>query len=72
MLTSLQVFCLSQAVNMWGLPFPSQEANAVDVVVRYAVTKLGFPLDDIIMYGWPIGGYTCSCAAAATPTLELW
>ena len=27
------------------------------MVVRYAVTKLGFPLDDIIMYGWSIGEY---------------
>ena len=38
-----------------GLPFPSQEANAIDVVVRYAVTELGFPFEDIILYAWSIG-----------------
>eukprot|EP00731_Ephydatia_muelleri_P024381 Em0016g652a len=52
-----------------GLPFPSQEASAIDVVVRYAATKLGFALDDIIMYGWSIGGFTCSCAAASYPDI---
>lgn len=41
-----------------GLPFPSQEANAIDVVVRYAVTELGFPFEDIILYAWSIGKYT--------------
>ena len=38
-----------------GLPFPSQEFNAIDVVVRYAVTELGFAFQDIIMYAWSIG-----------------
>ena len=38
-----------------GLPFPLQEFNAVDVVVRYAVTELGFAFQDIIMYAWSIG-----------------
>ncbi len=38
-----------------GLPFPTQELNAVDVVVRYAVTKLGFAFEDIVLYAWSIG-----------------
>lgn len=38
-----------------GLPFPSQEFNAIDVVVRYAVTKLGFAFEDIVLYAWSIG-----------------
>ncbi len=40
-----------------GLPFPSQEFNAIDVVVRYAVTKLGFAFEDIVLYAWSIGKY---------------
>ena len=40
---------------MQGLPFPSQEFNAVDVIVRYAVSELGFAFQDIIMYAWSIG-----------------
>lgn len=52
-----------------GLPFPSQEFNAVDVVVRYAVTELGFAFQDIIMYAWSIGGYTASCAAMSYPDI---
>ena len=38
-----------------GLPFPDQEFNAADVVVRYAVTELGFAFEDIILYAWSIG-----------------
>jgi pimeloyl-ACP methyl ester carboxylesterase len=52
-----------------GLPFPSQEFNAVDVVVRYAVTDLGFAFQDIIVYAWSIGGYTASCAAMSYPDI---
>ena len=38
-----------------GLPFPTQEFNAVDVVVRYLVTEQGFAFEDIIIYAWSIG-----------------
>lgn len=52
-----------------GLPFPSQEFNAVDVVVRYAVTDLGFTFQDIILFAWSIGGYSASCAAMSYPDI---
>ena len=38
-----------------GLPFPSNEFNAVDVVVRYSVSELGFAFEDIILLAWSIG-----------------
>ena len=38
-----------------GLPFPSNEFNAIDVVVRYSVSELGFAFEDIILLAWSIG-----------------
>lgn len=38
-----------------GLPLPAQEFNAIDVVIRYAVSGLGFELEKIILYAWSIG-----------------
>ena len=38
-----------------GLPFPSQESNAIDAVIKYAVCELEFSFEDIIIYGWSIG-----------------
>ncbi|XP_064395904.1 phosphatidylserine lipase ABHD16A-like [Halichondria panicea] len=52
-----------------GLPFPAQELNAIDVVVRYAVTKLGFAFEDIVLYAWSIGGFSASCAAMSYPDI---
>lgn len=42
-------------LSLQGLPLPSQEFNAVDVVVRYAVSGLGFAFEDIILFAWSIG-----------------
>ena len=42
-------------VVIQGAPFPDQEFNAVDVVVRYAITELGFTFQDIIIFAWSIG-----------------
>uniref|UniRef100_A0A8B9REU1 Abhydrolase domain containing 16A n=1 Tax=Astyanax mexicanus TaxID=7994 RepID=A0A8B9REU1_ASTMX len=41
-----------------GVPFPQNEANAMDVVIQFAVHKLGFQLHDIVVYAWSIGGFT--------------
>lgn len=41
-----------------GVPFPQNEANAMDVVVQFAVHRLGFQPQDIILYAWSIGGFT--------------
>lgn len=41
-----------------GVPFPQNEANAMDVVVQFAIHRLGFQPQDIILYAWSIGGFT--------------
>lgn len=40
------------------MPFPQNEANAMDVVIQFAIHKLGFQLSDIVVYAWSIGGFT--------------
>merc|ERR1711976_414414 len=46
-----------------GQPFPSQEQCAIDVVMQYAINKLGFQPYDIILFAWSIGGFSASYAA---------
>lgn len=41
-----------------GVPFPQNEANAMDVVIQFAIHKLGFEITDIVIYAWSIGGFT--------------
>ena len=38
-----------------GLPGPESERNAIEVVLQYAVEKLGFSLSNIVIYAWSIG-----------------
>ncbi|ERE88831.1 abhydrolase domain-containing protein 16A [Cricetulus griseus] len=44
-----------------GVPFPQNEANAMDVVVQFAIHRLGFQPQDIVIYAWSIGGFTGTC-----------
>lgn len=30
----------------------------MDVVIQFAVQKLGFQLSDVVIYAWSIGGFT--------------
>ncbi|CAH2034996.1 unnamed protein product, partial [Iphiclides podalirius] len=53
-----------------GKPFPSQEQNAIDVVMQYAINKLGFRVKDIVLFGWSIGGYTATWAAVNYPEVK--
>uniref|UniRef100_UPI00358EC696 phosphatidylserine lipase ABHD16A isoform X2 n=1 Tax=Myxine glutinosa TaxID=7769 RepID=UPI00358EC696 len=41
-----------------GVPGPQTEANAMDIVVNFALHKLGFSIDRIFIYAWSIGGFT--------------
>ncbi|XP_020668068.3 ABHD16B-like [Pogona vitticeps] len=52
-----------------GQPYPENDANAVDVVIRYAMLRLGFRIQDIILYGWSLGGYAATWAAVTYPLL---
>lgn len=44
--------------SLQGVPFPQNEANAMDVVIQFAIYRLGFQPQDIIIYAWSIGGFT--------------
>ncbi|XP_029440251.1 phosphatidylserine lipase ABHD16A isoform X2 [Rhinatrema bivittatum] len=41
-----------------GVPNPQNEANAMDVVIQYALHHLGFKIEDVVIYAWSIGGFT--------------
>lgn len=49
----------------------------MDVVIQFAIHKLGFQLSDIIVYAWSIGGFTgkqrrspkCVSAGVVGPTM---
>ncbi|XP_051175439.1 phosphatidylserine lipase ABHD16A [Leptopilina boulardi] len=56
--------------NSTGAPYPAQEENAIDCVLRFAIDHLGFPENKIILYGWSIGGYTATWAAMNYPTIK--
>uniref|UniRef100_A0A8C7NLY1 Abhydrolase domain containing 16A, phospholipase n=1 Tax=Oncorhynchus mykiss TaxID=8022 RepID=A0A8C7NLY1_ONCMY len=53
-----------------GVPFPQNEANAMDVVIQFAVHKLGFQLSEIVVYAWSIGGFTASWAVMSYPEIQ--
>ena len=50
-----------------GDPYPSQDQNAIDGVVQFAIHHLGFKVEQIIFYGWSIGGYSSLWAASQYP-----
>lgn len=52
-----------------GHPYPQNDANAVDVVIQYATQRLGFRIQDIVMYGWSLGGYSATWVAMNYPAL---
>lgn len=53
-----------------GTPYPDQELNAMDVVVQFAVSKLGFHFNDIVIYAWSIGGFSATWAAMNYPDIK--
>ncbi|XP_069738661.1 LOW QUALITY PROTEIN: phosphatidylserine lipase ABHD16A-like [Phaenicophaeus curvirostris] len=52
-----------------GVPLPQSEANAMDVVLRFALQRLNFPPRRIVLYAWSIGGFTATWAAMSYPEL---
>ncbi|EDW34767.1 GL12842 [Drosophila persimilis] len=50
-----------------GTPYPHQDKNAIDSVVQFAINHLGFSVEDIIFYGWSIGGFSTLYAASIYP-----
>lgn len=53
-----------------GVPFPSQEVSAIDVVMQFAIHRLGFKIEDIVVYAWSIGGFTGTWAAMNYPNIK--
>ncbi|EDV95863.1 phosphatidylserine lipase ABHD16A [Drosophila grimshawi] len=53
-----------------GQPKPDQDKNAIDAVVLFAHNHLGFAIEDIILYGWSIGGYSTLFAASLYPEVK--
>ncbi|ALC44012.1 CG1309 [Drosophila busckii] len=53
-----------------GKPIPEQDKNAIDAVVSFAINQLGFALEDIILYGWSIGGFSTLYAASIYPEVK--
>jgi len=53
-----------------GAPYPDQEENAIDCIMRFAIERLNFPEERIILYGWSIGGYTATWAAMNYPSIH--
>uniref|UniRef100_A0ACB8EGY8 Protein abhd16a n=1 Tax=Sphaerodactylus townsendi TaxID=933632 RepID=A0ACB8EGY8_9SAUR len=53
-----------------GAPLPQNEANAMDVVMQYAIHRLGFLPEDVILYAWSIGGFTATWAAMSYPDVS--
>ncbi|XP_039287570.1 phosphatidylserine lipase ABHD16A isoform X2 [Nilaparvata lugens] len=53
-----------------GMPFPDQEQNAIDTVMQFAIHRLGFPVENIVLFGWSIGGYATSWAAMTYPEVK--
>ncbi|XP_059055140.1 phosphatidylserine lipase ABHD16A [Achroia grisella] len=54
-----------------GLPYPSQEQNAIDAVLQYAINELKFQPENVVMFGWSIGGYSATWAAINYPVRGL-
>lgn len=53
-----------------GLPSPTSERNAIDAVVNYAVSRLAFDINDVILFAWSIGGYSATYAAMKYPDIK--
>ena len=53
-----------------GLPYPQNDINAIDVVIQFAVERLGFPLDSILLFAWSIGGFPSTWAAMQYPGIK--
>ncbi|KAA3678954.1 uncharacterized protein DEA37_0004239 [Paragonimus westermani] len=76
--TSLVPLDLGYSILAWnhpgfgsstGLPFPDKVQNSIEAVLLFAVHQLHFPLDQIYLFGWSIGGYTASWAAMNHPEI---
>ncbi|VIO92512.1 Hypothetical 54.7 kDa protein F37A4.1 in chromosome III, putative [Brugia malayi] len=53
-----------------GMPTPKQTVASIDAVIQYAIHKLGFEEEQIVIYAWSIGGFPATWAAANYPNIK--
>jgi len=53
-----------------GDPYPYQETQAADAVMQFAIHKLGFHPENILVTGWSIGGYSATWLAMNYPDVK--
>lgn len=53
-----------------GSPYPQQDQHAIDAVMQFAIHMLGFQPEDILLFGWSIGGYSSLVAATQYPDVK--
>lgn len=53
-----------------GEPYPDSDQNAADAVMQFAIQKLGFLPENIILFGWSIGGYSSLWLATQYPNIK--
>uniref|UniRef100_A0A183SZE0 AB hydrolase-1 domain-containing protein n=1 Tax=Schistocephalus solidus TaxID=70667 RepID=A0A183SZE0_SCHSO len=55
--------------RLQGFPYPDQEQEAMEAVLLFATCQLNFQTKNIRLFGWSIGGYTATWAAAHMPQI---
>lgn len=53
-----------------GEPYPDQDQNAIDAVMQFAIQHLGFLPENILLFGWSIGGYSSLWLATQYPNVK--
>ena len=53
------------------MPYPAREQKAVDVVMQYAINRLGYSIENIAVYAWSIGGYPATWLAMNYPDIKF-
>jgi len=49
------------------MPYIEQEQNAAETVIEFAIKHLKFSPNNIILYGWSIGGFASTYLAKKFP-----
>ncbi|EFP09645.1 hypothetical protein CRE_25371 [Caenorhabditis remanei] len=53
-----------------GLPYAKNTLAAADAVMQYAIQVLGYRPENIVLFGWSIGGFPVSWLAANYPNVK--
>lgn len=53
-----------------GNPNPQSTAQAIDAVMQFAIQSLGFLPEQIVCFGWSIGGYSTLWLATQYPNVK--